>query len=145
MLTLQNALDGISSVFQQTLSETDVDSTLSELDQPAIFTQEKGKFSLEIWDGVSLINGENSAKVKEMYNLSASGVLYLIKDATTGNVLYIQPVNPFNPGVELTSSNAFNEGIDHINHISSYNADAETYRQLINGLIAKGYSLKVKG
>lgn len=71
-----------------------VRSVLGGIDQEAILEAAKAKFGVEIWDGVSDIQGIPAAHWSSSGELPAGGKMYLLRDAATGLVVRAQPHAP---------------------------------------------------
>lgn len=71
-----------------------VRSVLSSINQNAILAAEKAKITVEVWDGVSDIQGIPAAHWSEAGELPPGGHMYLLREVATGLVLRAQPHAP---------------------------------------------------
>jgi hypothetical protein len=71
-----------------------VRAVLGGIDQGAIFSAAKEKISIEIWDGVSEIQGIAASHWSASGELPPGGKMYLLRDVETGLVVRAQPHAP---------------------------------------------------
>jgi hypothetical protein len=91
-----------------------VRAVLPGIDQAAIFAAEQAKVSVEVWDGVSDIQGIPAAHWKQTGDLPEGGHMYLLRDAATGLVLRAQPHAPAGIGrAPMTHAQAIAFGTQH--------------------------------
>lgn len=123
-----------------TLVEADVQTELDLVDQDAILATEEAKFTHEIWDKTSPINGVPAATVlANRKDIPAGGEVYLIKDAATGRVVYFQPHQPGVEGLQaMDSETVGTHAEDHCHGICCDNARMEVIRTV---MIALGHTV----
>lgn len=71
-----------------------VRGVLANIDQVAIYEAEKAKTSVEVWDGVSDIQGIPASHWQGTGDLPPGGKMYLLRDVATGLVIRAQPHAP---------------------------------------------------
>lgn len=71
-----------------------VRAVLSSIDQGAILAVAKAKVAVELWDGVSDIQGIPASHWSSSGELPAGGKMYLLRDVSSGLVLRAQPHAP---------------------------------------------------
>ena len=78
-----------------------VNAALAKVDQQSIIDEEDGKYTTEIWDRKSPINGIEAGDVlKSRGDIPATGMVFLIKDSS-GRVINFQPHDPDQEGIVL--------------------------------------------
>jgi hypothetical protein len=80
-----------------TLDESTVTTRLSAIDQDAIRTSKENKFSIEIWNEISDINGISASEMLTLINVPEGSKIFLIKD-TDANIY--NAFQYFNPNIE---------------------------------------------
>lgn len=71
-----------------------VRSVLGQIDQNQILEAARSKFGVELWDGVSEIQGIPAAHWFSASGIPAGGKMYLLRDNTNGIVIRAQPHAP---------------------------------------------------
>jgi hypothetical protein len=71
-----------------------VRAVLTGINQDAIFSEAKKKIGIEIWDGVSEIQGIPASHWATSGDLPSGGKMYLLRDASTGLIIRAQPHAP---------------------------------------------------
>lgn len=91
-----------------------VRAVLATINQDDILDQERAKLVVEIWDGVSDIQGIPASHWSEAGGLPEGGVMYLLKDVATGLVIRAQPHAPVGIGrAPMTREQALSFGASH--------------------------------
>jgi hypothetical protein len=94
-----------------TLDESTVTTRLSTIDQNAIRTSKESKFSSEIWDGISNINGISASQILSSINIPQNGKAFLVKDVDANTYNIFQYFKPNTEGfVAMTEEEAISYG-----------------------------------
>ena len=86
---------GQGSIKVRNVSKTreEMDTALAAVDQDAIINEEDARFTTEIWDGVSPINGVSASQImRSRKDIPQGGKVYLVKDGE--RVVIFQPHDP---------------------------------------------------
>lgn len=116
-----------------------VRAVLARIDQDDILEQEKAKLVVEVWDGVSDIQGIPASHWTDKGELPDGGVMYLLKDAVTGIVMRAQPHAPMGIGrAPMTREQALAFGAAHKDEAARSSARAAILRAVDVALDAAG-------
>ena len=115
-----------------------VRAVLATIDQAAIFAAEQARVSVEVWDGVSDIQGIPAAHWKQTGDLPDGGHMYLLRDASTGLVLRAQPHAPGGIGrAPMTREQAIAFGTQHRDEAAMQGARAAVIKAVDQALDAQ--------
>lgn len=113
-----------------------VSAAAARVDQSAIITEEDARYTAELWDGSSDINGVSPVVVRKKFNIKPDTACYLVRD-TEGKVIVFQP---FKPGVggsqPMTRSEAEDYSQDARQNMVNSRATQRIMRALAEGLKA---------
>lgn len=106
-----------------------VRAVLPGIDQAAILAAEKAKITVEVWDGVSDIQGIPAAHWATAGDLPAGGCMYLLRDVATGLIIRAQPHAPHGIGrAAMTHAQAMEFGAQHRDQAAEQGARAAIIR-----------------
>lgn len=126
---------------KQVLVEKGVDKTDAEIqaqidlyDFSALINTEKAKYTVEIWDKVSQINGVDADTILQgRTDIPDNGEIYLIKQ--DGVVKTFQPHNPNKVGCEaMTEQEATSIANTQINRLAESVVDIQVLQQIVDAL-----------
>ena len=113
---------------------TEIDTALSQIDQQAVFNQERSRFKIEIWDKVTPINGVPAEKILAREDVP-DGEVYLVY--VDDQLLYLQPHDPFQAGiVPLTAETVEQVANQHIDQLAWQVADEKIFNMVLEKLLA---------
>lgn len=113
----------------------EIDAALKQVDQQAIFNQERNRFKIETWDKVTPINGVPAEKILAREDVPDDGEVYLIY--VDGNLLYFQPHDPFQAGiVPMTKENVLEIANKHVDQLAWQVADEKIFEAVLEKLLA---------
>lgn len=114
---------------------TKIEAALSQVDQQAVFDQERRRFKIEVWDKVSPINGVPAEKILTREDMLSSGEIYLIY--IDGQLRYLQPHEPFQAGiVPMTKDNVLQIANQHVDQLAWQAADEKIFEMVLEKLLA---------
>ena len=114
---------------------TEIDTALSQVDQQAVFTQERNRFRIEIWDKVTPINGVPAEKIIARDDVPDDGEVYLIY--VDGQLRFLQPHDPFQAGiVPMTKDTVEQIANQHIDQLAWQVADEKIFNMVLEKLLA---------
>lgn len=106
-----------------------VRQVLPGIDQAAILEAEKARVSVEVWDGVSDIQGIPAAHWRGNGELPEGGHMYLLREVATGIVLRAQPFAPQGIGhTPMSREQALSFGAAHRDEAAAQGARAAILR-----------------
>ncbi len=115
-------------------SLTEIDSALSQVDQQAIFEEQRARFRIEVWDRFSPINGVPAEKIIARDDVPDDGEVYLIY--IDGQLRYLQPHDPFQAGiVAMNKDNVHQIASQHIDQLAWQEADQKIFEMVIEKLL----------
>jgi hypothetical protein len=116
----------------KTLSE--IETALSQVDQQAIFEQERSRFRIEIWDKQTPINGVPPEKIVAREDVPDDGEVYLVY--VDGKLLYLQPHDPFQAGIiPMTKDNVLVIANQHVDQLTWQYADQKIFEAVLEKLL----------
>lgn len=116
----------------KTLAE--IDAALAQVDQQAIFNQERSRFRVEVWDKVTPINGMPAEKILAREDVPDDGEIYLLY--VDGVLRFLQPHNPFEAGiVPMTAENVMQVANQHVDQLAWQAADEKIFDRLLEALL----------
>ena len=116
----------------KTLAE--IDAALAQVDQQAIFNQERSRFRVEVWDKVTPINGMPAEKILAREDVPDDGEIYLLY--VDGVLRFLQPHNPFQAGiVPMTAENVMQVANQHVDQLAWQAADEKIFDRLLEALL----------
>lgn len=108
----------------------EVEAALGQVNQTAIFNAEKQRFSVEVWDKFSPINGVSAEKVLEQPGFSPDGEIYKIY--VDGHLRILQPYSPTDSGyVRMTPENVLEIAGTQVDVMAWRDADEQIFEQVI--------------
>lgn len=114
---------------------TEIDAALAQVDQQAIFDQERSRFRIEIWDKVTPINGVPAEKIIAREDVPDDGEIYLLY--VDGQLRYLQPHDPFQAGiVPMTKENVLEIANRHVDQLAWQVADEKIFEAVLEKLLA---------
>lgn len=114
---------------------TEVDAALTQVNQEAIFDQERSRFRVEVWDKITPINGVPAEKILAREDVPDDGEIYLVY--VDGNLLYFQPHDPFQAGiVPMTKDNVLEVANRHVDQLAWQYADEKIFEAVLEKLLA---------
>lgn len=117
----------------KTLAE--IDAALAQVDQQAIFNQERSRFRVEVWDKVTPINGIPAEKILAREDVPDDGEIYLLY--VDGVLRFLQPHNPFQAGiVPMTAENVMQVANQHVDQLAWQAADEKIFEMVLEKLMA---------
>jgi len=117
----------------KTLAE--IDAALAQVDQQAIFNQERSRFRVEVWDKVTPINGMPAEKILAREDVPDDGEIYLLY--VDGVLRFLQPHNPFQAGiVPMTAENVMQVANQHVDQLAWQAADEKIFELVLEKLLA---------
>jgi len=117
----------------KTLAE--IDAALAQIDQQAIFEQERTRFKVEVWDKVTPINGVPAEKIVAREDVPDDGAVYLLY--VDGQLRYLQPHDPFQAGiVPMTKDNVLQIANQHVDQLAWQAADEKIFETVLEKLLA---------
>jgi len=117
----------------KTLAE--IDAALAQVDQQAIFNQERSRFRVEVWDKVTPINGMPAEKIVAREDVPDDGEIYLLY--VDGVLRFLQPHNPFEAGiVPMTAENVMQVANQHVDQLAWQAADEKIFELVLEKLLA---------
>lgn len=78
-------------------TRAEIDAAVAAVDQEAIVAAERAKYTIEVWDKETAINGADPQTVIESHSIPKHGTAYLICEA--GRIVYFQARSPFDGSV----------------------------------------------
>lgn len=116
-------------------SLSDINTALTQVDQQAIFSQERARYTVEVWDKQSPINGVPAEQILQRQDLPEGGEVYLIY--VDGRLLYLQPHDPFQAGiVPMTKENVLEIANKHVDQLAWQVADEKIFEAVLEKLLA---------
>jgi len=117
----------------KTLAE--IDAALAQVDQQAIFNQERSRFRVEVWDKVTPINGIPAEKILAREDVPDDGEIYLLY--VDGVLRFLQPHHPFQAGiVPMTAENVMQVANQHVDQLAWQAADEKIFEMVLEKLMA---------
>ena len=117
----------------KTLAEVEI--ALSQIDQQAVFNQERARFKVEVWDKVTPINGVPAEKIIAREDVPNDGEIYLLY--VDDQLRFFQPHNPFQAGlVPMTRDNVLQIANQHADQLAWQAADEKTFEMVLEKLLA---------
>jgi len=114
---------------------TEIDAALAQIDQQAIFEQERTRFKVEVWDKVTPINGVPAEKIIAREDVPDDGEIYLLY--VDGQLRYLQPHNPFQAGiVPVTKDNVLQIANQHVDQLAWQAVDEKIFEMVLEKLLA---------
>jgi len=116
-------------------SLSEIETVLNQIDQQAILADiVQTRFSIEVWDKQSSINGVPAEKILSRGDIAEGGEIYLIY--IDGKLQYLQPHDPFQAGlVPMTSENVTNIAQQHVEQIATQIADEQVFEMVLEQLL----------
>lgn len=115
----------------------DVETELAKYDYPTLRAQESTRYRVEIWDGVSPINGVPAATIMERVPRHPDGTpgsVYLIY--VDGNLVYLQPHDPEQAGlVPMTPEVALQKAQKIVDQLVEQAVDERVRREVLRQLL----------
>lgn len=108
-------------------TRAEIDDAMAKVDQGQMVADERAKYTIEVWDKQSPINGADPAKVIESHSISEHGTAYMIREG--GRIVYFQARSPFDGSV-ITSETAQTVADQHLDAFAAARA-AETIIEAI--------------
>ncbi len=116
----------------KTLAE--IDAALAQVDQQAIFNQERSRFRVEVWNKVTPINGVPAEKIIAREDVPDDGEIYLLY--VDGQLRYLQPHDPFRAGiVPMTAENVMQVANQHVDQLTWQVADEKILEMVLEKLL----------
>lgn len=113
---------------------SEIDTALAQVDQQAIFNQERSRFRIEIWDKVTHINGVPAEKIIAHDDVPDDGEIYLIY--VNGQLRFLQPHDPFQAGiVPMTKNNVMTIASQHADQLAWQVADEKILEMVLEKLL----------
>lgn len=113
---------------------SEIDTALAQVDQQAIFNQERSRFRIEIWDKVTHINGVPAEKIIARDDVPDDGEIYLIY--VNGQLRFLQPHDPFQAGiVPMTKNNVMTIASQHADQLAWQVADEKILEMVLEKLL----------
>jgi len=117
---------------QKTLPE--IQNALAQVDQQAIFNEERARYRVEKWDKKTPINGIEPEKILSRQDYPG-GEIYLIY--VDGRLQILQPHHPEEAGfVPLTEENVLEVGNAHADRLAWMSADAKIFERVLEILLS---------
>ena len=114
---------------------TEIENALNTIDQNAIFQEERAKFTVEIWDKVSPINGIPAEKIIARDDVPDDGEIYLVY--VDGQLRFLQPHDPFQAGiVAMTKETVEQIANQHVDQLAWQSADERIFNMVLEKLLA---------
>lgn len=114
-------------------SRSEIQSALDTMDQQKVKDTIKSDLTYERWDRSSPVNGTPAAQMEARENVAENAPIYIVKDATTGQTVYFQYVDPINGG-NLTESNWESVAQQQIDQIAEKQARSQVIEDVIDQL-----------
>lgn len=115
-------------------SLTEIETVLTQIDQQAIFEQERSRFKIEVWDKISPINGVPAEKIIARDDVPDDGEIYLIY--VDGRLLFLQPHDPFQAGiVAMTTENVMQIANQHVDQLAWQAADEKIFEMVLDKIL----------
>lgn len=77
------------------VTNEDIDNALAQVDQASVLQNEIDKYGIVLWDRQTPVNGVPAEQViAGRPDMLHNGAIYLVTNAASGAVLYIQPTDP---------------------------------------------------
>lgn len=120
-----------------TCTMADVEAALATYDYPALRAQEAQRYQIEIWDGMSPINGVPAEIIMERVPRHPDGTpgsVYLIH--VDGNLVYLQPNDPLQAGlVPMDAALAQQRAQEIVNQLVEQAVDQRVRREVLKQLL----------
>jgi len=114
-------------------TRAEVQSVLDTMDQHKLKQDIKSDLTYERWGRSDPVNGTPASQMEARENVPDSAPVYIVRDATTGQTIYFQYVDPINGGT-LTESNWESVAQQHIDQIAEKQARSQVIEDVIDGL-----------
>lgn len=113
---------------------TEINAALAQVDQQAIFNQERNRFKIEVWDKVTPINGVPAEKIIAREDILDNGEIYLLY--VDGQLRYLQPHDPFQAGiVPMTAENVVQIANQHADQLAWQATDEKIFEMVLEKLL----------
>ncbi|MGQ9697177.1 MAG: hypothetical protein ACUVRO_04200 [Armatimonadota bacterium] len=113
----------------------EIEAALSQVDQQAIFNQERSRYRVEIWDKVTPINGVAPEKILAREDIPGDGEIYLVY--VDGHLCFLQPHDPFQAGfVAMTEDNVLQIANRHVDQLAWQAAGEKIFEAVLEKLLA---------
>lgn len=113
---------------------TEINAALAQVDQQAIFNQERNRFKIEVWDKVTSINGVPAEKIIAREDILDNGEIYLLY--VDGQLRYLQPHDPFQAGiVPMTAENVVQIANQHADQLAWQATDEKIFEMVLEKLL----------
>lgn len=114
-------------------TNAEIDAAMADVDQQAIIAAERAKYSIEVWDRQTPINGVDAARVMEIHAIPAHGTAYMIREA--GRIVYFQAHDP-HTGAVITAENAQEVANRHLDEFAASRAEPIIIEAVVDRLDA---------
>jgi hypothetical protein len=106
-------------------------SLIAQVDQAQFLQEALNSIAYEVWDRTSDINGTPAAVMLARDDVNEMGTIYLLRNTSTGRVIYFQPHEPCCEGfVWMTPETAAMHGEQQRQELCSHIADERTLRAI---------------
>ena len=113
----------------------EIETVLSQVDQQAVFEQERARIRVEVWDKLTPINGIPAEKIIAREDVPNDGEIYLLY--VDDQLRFFQPHNPFQAGlVPMTRDNVLQIANQHADQLAWQAADEKIFEMVLEKLLA---------
>jgi hypothetical protein len=114
-----------------------IDEVLTQVDHEAIVQKHRERFTYEVWDKKTPINGVPAEVILSRDDVQEDGEIYLLyKD---GVLTHIQPHVPHEVGFKKMDKDTVHEHAKrHAEHYAQHHADEEIIEECLKTLLAEG-------
>lgn len=120
-----------------TVLDEEIQDKIDEIDKEALITQERSKFTVELWDRQSPINGVDADTILRNRNdIPENGAVYLIRE--NGVVKTFQPHDPTKQGYEpMTNETALHLANDEVDKLVEGVVRDKIVQQVVDMFVAQ--------
>jgi len=123
----------IMSLSNCTLDESTVTTRLAAIDQDVVRVTKASKFTSQVWNGTSSINGATAEQVLASVSIPSGGKAYLVKDVDANHFITFQYYKPEVSGfVAMTQEEADTYGAAEKNTVIDNAAVAAIVETVLN-------------
>lgn len=93
-------------------TNAEIEAAMDLVDQEEVFNSLKGRYTIEVWDKETPINGVPADEVIASFGIAEGHTAYIIRKE--GQIVFFQTSNPFDGNTPITSENALEIASRHL-------------------------------
>lgn len=112
-------------------TNAEIDAAMAQVDQAAMIAAERAKYTIQVWDKETPINGVDPSTVIEAHKIPEHGTAYMICE--DGRIIYFQARSPID-GQVITPANAVTIANQHLDEFATARASVAIIEAIIDML-----------